>query len=86
MKVNLELNFGKIQAPPNLLEIAQSVVETGFEKIAELRGYFCPEVLDQVLKDLNSQQQSFAFRSKIRDTARNLYTEDVEPLAMSFAP
>ncbi|MDR7905166.1 hypothetical protein RHJ63_05515 [Thermosynechococcus sp. JY1334] len=45
MKVTLELNFGKIQAPPNLLEIAQSVVETGFEKIAELRGYFCPEVL-----------------------------------------
>ncbi len=44
-KVSLEAYFGKIQAPLNLLETDQSLVETGFEKIAEPRGYFCPEVL-----------------------------------------
>ena len=49
-KVSLEVCFGKIQAPLNLLETHQSLVETGFGKIAERRGYFSPEVLDRSLK------------------------------------
>lgn len=45
VKVSLEACFGKIQAPLNLSETDQSLMETEFEKIAELRGYFYPEVL-----------------------------------------